>query len=115
MPVSPEESRIEKDYGHKKHSMIIPLILAFAFVVAMVIYTSRLMYSVAVLNSNSVIEDRILNVSKLIENHMNTAENVLQITADSVHHMLISGSTPSRIHEFLVEETDNVTEQFGEN
>ena len=104
-----------KEYGRKKNSMIVPLILVFVFVVVMVAYTSKLIYNVAVLNSSAVIEDRMKNVSSLIDNHLNTAENVLQITADSVHHMLISGSTPARIHEFLVEETNNITEQFGEN
>lgn len=99
----------------KKYSTFVPLILVFVFMVVMIVYTSKLVYSVAVLNSNAVIEDRIKNVSSLVDNHLNTAENVLQITADSVHHMLISGSTPARIHEFLVEETENVTEQFGEN
>ncbi|MBO4899009.1 MAG: response regulator [Lachnospiraceae bacterium] len=101
--------------GRKKYSTFVPLVLVFIFMVVMIVYTSKLVYSVAVLNSNAVIEDRIKNVSSLVDNHLNTAENVLQITADSVHHMLISGSTPARIHEFLVEETDNVTEQFGEN
>ena len=105
----------DNKYAKKKHSMIIPLILIFVFVAVMVAYTSRLIYSVAVSNYNAVIEDRILNVSSLIDNHLNTAENVLHITADSVNHMLISGSTPSRIHEFLVEETNNVMEQFNEN
>ena len=95
--------------------MTIPLILVFVFVVVMVVYTSRLMYNVAVSNSGAVIEDRILNVSSLIDTHLNTAENILHMTADSVHHMLISGSTPVRIHEFLVEETNNVAEQFNEN
>ncbi len=98
-----------------KHSMIIPLILVLVFVVVMIVYTSKLIYNVAVINSRSLIETRVLNVSSLIENHLNTAENVLQITSDSVHHMLISGSTPARIHEFLVDETRNVTDQFGEN
>ena len=110
-----QHSKEKTDYRHKKHSTFVPLVLVFIFVAVMVVYTSKLIYNVAVLNSNAVIEDRIKNVSSLIENHLNTAENVLQITADSVHHMLISGSTPARIHEFLVEETDNVTEQFGEN
>ncbi|MCR5788493.1 MAG: response regulator [Lachnospiraceae bacterium] len=104
-----------KEYGRKKHSMIVPLILVFLFVVAMTHYTSKLMYSNAVSNSYAVIEDKMLNISSLIENHLNTAENVLHVTADAVHHMLISGSTPSRIHEFLVEETNNVSEQFDEN
>ena len=67
-------------YGRKKHRMLIPLILVFIFVVVMVVYTSNLIYNVAVLNSNAVIEDRMRNVSTLIENHLNTAENVLQIT-----------------------------------
>ena len=104
-----------KEYGRKKYSMIIPMILVFVFVVVMVVYTSRLINNVAVSNSNTVIEDRMLNISSMIENHLNTAENVLHVTADSVHHMLISGSTPARIHEFLVEETNNVSEQFDEN
>ena len=104
-----------REIDRKKHSMMIPLILVFIFVAVMVGYTSKLIYNVAVLNSGAVIEDRIKNVSSRIDTHLNTAENVLQITADSVHHMLISGSTPSRIHEFLVEETKNVTDQFGEN
>ncbi len=103
-----------REYG-RRNSMVIPLILIFVFVAVMVGYTSKLIYNVAVLNSNAVIEDRIKNTSSLVENHLNTAENVLQITADSVHHMLISGSTPARIHEFLVEETENVAEQFGED
>lgn len=109
------KDRNTREYGRKKHSMIIPLILVFIFMAVMVAYTSRLMYSVAVTNSNVVIEDRMLNISSMIENHLNTAENVLHVTADSVHHMLVSGSTPARIHEFLVEETNNVSEQFDEN
>ena len=110
-----KKSREENGPERKKLSLFIPLILVFIFMVVMIVYTSKLVYNVAVLNSNAVIEDRIKNVSSLVDNHLNTAENVLQITADSVHHMLISGSTPARIHEFLVEETNNVTEQFGEN
>ena len=104
-----------KRHGRKKNNMVIPLILVFVFVTVMVVYTSKLIYSVAVLNSKAVIEERLKNTSSMVENHLNTAENVLQIIADSVHHMLISGSTPARIQEFLVEETKNVTEQFGEN
>ncbi len=104
-----------KEYEHKKHSMLIPLILVFIFVAVMVVYTSRLIYSVAISNSNAVIEDRMLNISSMIENHLNTAENVLHVAADSVYHMLVSGTTPVRLHKFLVEETSNIAEQFDEN
>ena len=105
----------KKEYIQTKHRMVIPLILVFVFVAVMVAYTSKLIYNIAVLNSGAVIEDRIKNVSSLVENHLNTSENVLQITADSVNHMLISGSTRARVHEFLVEETENVANQFGED
>ncbi len=104
-----------KEYGRKKRNTAVPLILVCVFVAVMVVYTSKLIYNVAVSNSNAVIEDRLLNVSSMVENHLNTAENVLHITADSVYHMIVSGSTPARIHEFLVEETNNVSEQFNEN
>ncbi len=113
--MSSDKNDNSKETGRKRHSMILPLILVFLFMVVMVVYTSRLMYSVAVSNSNAVIEDRLLNISSMVENHLNTAENVLHVTADAVHHMLISGSTPTRIHEFLVEETNNVSDQFDEN
>ena len=99
----------------RKHSMLFPLILVAVFIISLGIYTSRLMYRVSVTNSTAVIEDRMLNTSSMIENHLNTAENVLHVTSDSVHHMLLSGSTPARLQEFLVEETNNVTEQFNEN
>lgn len=99
----------------KKNGVIIPLVLVFVFMAVMVVYVSSLMYRVAVSNSNAVIEDRILTVSAMINNHLNTAENVLHVAGDSVHHMLISGTTSARIHEFLVDETSNVSEQFDEN
>ncbi len=104
-----------KRHGRKKRGILIPLILVFMFVIAMVGYTSMLIYNVAVSNSSAVIEDRLLNVSSMIDNHLNTAENILHVTADSIQHMLISGTTPARIHEFMVEETNNVSEQFNEN
>ena len=99
----------------RKTGMIIPMIFLFIFMTVMVIYTTRLMYNVAVSNSNAVMEDRILTVSAMINNHINTAENVLHVAGDSVHHMLVSGTTSARIHEFLVDETETVTEQFDEN
>ncbi len=99
----------------RKTGMIIPMIFLFTFMTVMVIYTTRLMYNVAVSNSNAVMEDRILTVSAMINNHLNTAENVLHVAGDSVHHMLISGTTSARIIEFLVDETNNVSEQFDEN
>ena len=110
---SQAEKGIKKQ--RKKNSMLIPLLLLFVFMTAMVVYVSSLMYKVAVSNSYAVMEDRILTVSAMINNHLNTAENVLHVAGDSVHHMLISGTTSARIHEFLVDETTNVSEQFDEN
>ena len=105
----------QKKKNYKKRGMLIPLIFVFIFMTVMVVYVSALMYRVAVSNSNAVMEDRILTVSAMINNHLNTAENVLHVAGDSVHHMLISGTTSARIHEFLEEETVNVAEQFDEN
>ena len=114
-----KEKNIEREMiengGRKRHNTFFPLVLVFVFMTLMVVYTSTLMYNVAVSNSNAVMEDRILTVSAMINNHLNTAENVLHVAGDSVHHMLISGTTSARIHEFLVDETTNVSEQFNEN
>ncbi|MBO4903463.1 MAG: response regulator [Lachnospiraceae bacterium] len=108
-------TKIKKKYARKKNGMFIPLILVFAFIAVVAIYNSLLMKNAAESNSTAVIEDRILNVSSMIDNHLNTAQTVLHVTADGVYHMLVSGTTSARIHEFLVEETNNVEEQFNEN
>ena len=105
----------DKRKMRKNHGMLIPLILVFVFIAVMAVYTSRLMKNAAVSSSNALIEDRILNVSSMIDNHLNTAQTVLHVTADGVYHMLVSGTTPVRLHQFLVEETDNVAKQFDEN
>ena len=104
-----------KTRGYRRKGMIIPMIFLFIFMTVMVLYTSRLMYKVAVSNSNAVMEDRILTVSAMINNNLGTAENILHVVSDSVHHMIISGTTPARMHGFLVDETNNVAEQFDEN
>lgn len=81
--------------SHRKMGMFIPMIFLFIFMTVMVIYTSKLMYNVAVSNSNAVMDDRILTVSAMINNHLNTAENVLHVVGDSVQHMMISGTNVS--------------------
>ena len=103
------------EHGHRTIGLIIPMIFLFVFMTVMVVYTTRLMYNVAVSNSNAVMEDRVLTVSAMINNHLNTAENVLNVAGDAVHHMLISGTTAARVHEFLVNETENVAEEYDEN
>jgi signal transduction histidine kinase/CheY-like chemotaxis protein len=108
-------SEERKVYGFRKFGIALPLLMIFLFVTVMAIYASRLLYRAAASNVQAVMEDRMLNVSSMIENHIGTAKNVLHITADSVHHMLVSGSTPARIHEFLVAETENVSENFDPN
>ncbi len=113
-----EEKKITvstKEERRRKNRTLLPMILIFVFVAVMVFYSSRLIYSLAVSNAREVISDKMMSVSSMVENHLNTAENILHVTADSVYHMIISGSTPARIHEFLVEETNNVSEQFDEN
>ena len=110
-----EERDNSTKLNRKKHSMLISLILVFVFVVVLVIYSARMIYNVSVLTSNNMIEDRVQNVSALVENHLITAENIMEITSDAIQHMLISGSTPARISEFLVNETEKVSEQYNEN
>ena len=65
----------------RKTGMIIPMIFLFIFMTVMVIYTTRLMYNVAVSNSNAVMEDRILTASAMINNHLNTAETYCMLPA----------------------------------
>ncbi len=110
-----DKAKRDIERKHKKNSMLIPLILLFIFMTVMVVYVSALMYRVAVSNSYAVMEDRVLTVSAMVNNHLNTAENVLHVAGDSVNHMLVSGTTSARIHEFLVDETTNIAEQFDEN
>ena len=52
-----KNNRAAEKTGHRRYSMLVPLLLIVLFTVVMVVYTSRLMYNVAISNSSVVIED----------------------------------------------------------
>lgn len=98
-----------------KYKMIFPLIVILAFMIAMVLYTSRTLYNVAVSNIREVGEDRLANVSAELENYLYTTKSVLWVTADTVDHMIRKGYTNADIIAYITEETKNQAAKFDEN
>ena len=98
-----------------RNRLILPLIVILIFMVFMVIYTTRLLYRVAVSNVREVGEDRISNVASQLENYLYTTKSVLWVTADTVDHMSRNGSTPEQVLQYITEESDNQSSQFDEN
>jgi signal transduction histidine kinase/CheY-like chemotaxis protein len=105
--------RIRRSPG--KYKMIFPLIVILLFMIAMVVYTSRTLHTVAVSNIREVGEDRISNVSAELENYLYTTKSVLWVTADTVDHMIRNGYSNADITAYITEETKNQAAKFDEN
>jgi hypothetical protein len=83
--------------------------------VLMVLYTSRLIYSVAVSNIHEVGEDRISGVAAQLENYLERTRTALWVTADTVDFMLHNGSSTDKIENYIVEETEKQAQKFDKN
>ncbi len=94
---------------------LVPILVIFILMVFMVIYTSRVIHSVAATNIREVGEDRISASAAQLENYLEMACSSLWVTADTVDYMARNGVTPQDIYQYLVEETENQKQHFDEN
>lgn len=101
--------------GARRNNLIIPLLIILCLMVAMVIYTSRIINRVSVANIQEVGEDKISGVTAQLENYLDRAKSVLWVTADTVDHMVHNGGTTEQILSYIVEETERQKQQFDEN
>ena len=92
-----------------------PILVIFLLMVIMVIYTSRVIRSVAATNIREVGEDRISASAAQLENYLEMARSSLWVTADTVDHMVRNGVSTQDIYQYLVEETENQRQHFDEN
>ena len=99
----------------ERHNLFIPLLIIFCLMVFMVLYTSRVINSVAVSNIQEVGEDRISIVAAELNNYLERTRSALWVTADTVDFMVRNGSTPAQIEDYIVEETTNQSQQFDDN
>ena len=96
-------------------NLLVPIIVIFFLMVCMVIYTSRVIRSVAISNITEVGEDRISASAAQLENYIESARSMLWVTADSVDHMVRNGASTDEILDYIVEETANQKQQFDKN
>ena len=95
--------------------MLFPILVIFLLMVIMVLYTSRVINSVAATNIREVGEDRISASAAQLENYLERTRSSLWVTADTVDLMVRSGVSSQDIHRYIVEETDNQIRQFDED
>ena len=105
----------KENKGTRRNNLIIPLLIILCLMVAMVIYTSRIINRVSVANIQEVGEDKISGVTAQLENYLDRAKSVLWVTADTVDHMVHNGGTSEQILHYIVEETERQKQQFDEN
>ncbi len=96
-------------------SSLLPILVIFFLMFFMVIYTSRVINSVAVTNIREVGEDRISASTAQLENYLEMTRSALWVTADSVNHMVQSGVSTENIHRYILKETENQKEHFDDN
>ena len=94
---------------------LVPIALIFVLMVCMVIYTTRMIDRVSVVNIREVGEDRISAAAAELENYLGTAKSTLWVSADTVDHMVRSGATVREILDYIMEETQNQKQHFDVN
>lgn len=105
----------EKSGRKQRFILLVPMIVIFCLMVLMVIYTSHVIQNVATANIHEVGEDRIASVSAQLEDYLEKTKSALWVTADTVDHMLRTGSSTQSILDYLMEETDHQKEHFDVN
>ncbi|MCR5138523.1 MAG: response regulator [Oscillospiraceae bacterium] len=93
----------------------VPILIILFLMICMVLYTSRVINSVAVTNIQEVGGDRIAAGAAQLENYLGTMKSALWVTADSVDHMTHSGASPQDILDYITEETENQKQYFDVN
>lgn len=96
-------------------SKLVPIIIIFFLMAAMVTYTSRIIQKVAVDNIHEIGEDRISVVAAPLENYLDMTRHTLWVTADTVDHMVHKGRSSQEILSYITEESDNQKQHFDEN
>ena len=114
------EENMESVSGDKKtmprrYRLLVPMLLIFLLMAAMVAYTSITIRNVAVTNIQEVGEDRISAAAVELENYLKTAKSTLWVTADTVDHMVRSGASPEEILNYITVETHNQSQHFNIN
>ena len=94
---------------------LVPIVLIFLLMVGMVVYTTRMIDRVSVVNIREVGEDRISAAAAELENYLGTAKSTLWVTADTVDHMIRSGASVQEALDYIMEETQNQKQHFDVN
>ena len=101
--------------GKRRYNLFVPMLIIFALMVSMVLYTSNVIRSVAVTNIQEVGMDKVFSVTAQLDNYLDTAKNVMWVTSDTVDHMVQNGETAQAILNYITDETQKQEKQFDEN
>ena len=110
---APEKQAPVRAPGRLKR--LLPMILIFVLMAAMVIYTTNVINSVSAANIREAGEDRITAAASELETYLGTAKSTLWVSADSVDHMIRNGATAREIADYIVHETENQKAHFDVN
>ena len=113
--VMERKRRRELDHRKIRFSRMGTVSIILGLIVAMLLYTSRILQDVAVSNAHDLAENKIATVASQIENYLNTARGMLWATAGTVDYMARNGRTSEDILRYITEESEKHANQFDEN
>ena len=114
---SAQEEGNEKPKLWKKSrfNLLAPMFLIFFLMILMVLYTSRVIRSVATANVREMGEVRIASVTAQMENYLEMTKSVMWVTADTVDHMFRNGDSTQDILKYITEESEKQEKHFDDN
>ncbi|MBR4759178.1 MAG: response regulator, partial [Lachnospiraceae bacterium] len=122
---SDDKKRLGFKFGHRGENVaeekrgmfnfIFPLLSTFVLMLFLMIYTSRILYSISVTNLYEVGLDKGMSVSANLKSYLEKTETTLWVAADTVYHMMSAGDSNERIGDYITAETDIQAKENDEN
>ncbi|MBR1674639.1 MAG: response regulator [Eubacterium sp.] len=96
-------------------TLIITLTFTFILMALLVIFTARVIFRTAFDSVEELGDDKTSAITADLENYLETAKNVLWVTADTVDHMVSKGAGTDDIIEYITRESAGTEQQFDES
>ncbi len=101
--------------ANRRKGRFVPVILILLLMVVMVVYTNSMVRARAFSNAREAGADKTTGAAYIIENYMEVAEGVLEVTTDTVEFMVEQGYSLEEIRQYLNREYEKEKELFDQN
>ncbi|MCR5686574.1 MAG: response regulator [Lachnospiraceae bacterium] len=109
------EHPTDPDSRRNRFNLIFTILITLGLMIFSVIYNSRLFYDVSVTRLYEAGSDKAASTANSLENYLAVARSTLDVTADTIDMMLLTGEPQDKVLSYLTEQTQRRKMEFDEN